>query len=385
MDGRQATEESALDQFYQSFDLYLKLFGAEELGKRNVFIRLARMGTHARIDYAEIQRVLRRVTDLNSWYGSCAQSAAEFEAMAEAAAQRGNLVTAGEAYLRASLLYHFGQLMLRTGNPRKDEGRTKRIQCYRKGSGYCDPPAVPVEIPFDDVRLPGYLRLPRGVEKPPCVMILDGADSVKEEYHSWTDELLKRGMATLTFDGPGQGEMSTRFGGPPLRIDAYERVISAAIDVLERRPELDSSRVGAWGVSLGGFLAARAAAFDRRLKAAVSLGGFYDFADFARWPVTIQMNVVDCLGLDSLEETKEVLRRAATLRGIAERIQCPFLVVHGGKDDLVTLEESRRLAEGAGTRGELVVLEDAVHVCLDRNLILPGLIGDWIRERVTSA
>jgi 2,6-dihydroxypseudooxynicotine hydrolase len=91
-------------------------------------------------------------------------------------------------------------------------------------------------------------------------------DSVKEELHSYGDDFLRRGMAVLAIDGPGQGEMEFEY---PMRFD-YEVPVRYAINYLERRPDVDANRVGLMGVSLGGYYAPRAAAFEPRLKAAIA-------------------------------------------------------------------------------------------------------------------
>jgi 2,6-dihydroxypseudooxynicotine hydrolase len=92
---------------------------------------------------------------------------------------------------------------------------------------------------------------------------------------------LARGLATLAFDGPGQGE--AEYDLPIL--PEYERPVAAVIDWIERRDDLDAARVGLWGVSLGGYYAPRAAAFEPRVKAVVALTGPFDFAEaFRRAP-----------------------------------------------------------------------------------------------------
>ncbi len=80
---------------------------------------------------------------------------------------------------------------------------------------------------------------------------------------------LARGMATLVFEGPGQGEAQYDF---PIRGD-YEVPVKAVLDYVETRNDLDTARIGMWGVSLGGYYAPRAAAFEKRIKACIALGG----------------------------------------------------------------------------------------------------------------
>ena len=83
-----------------------------------------------------------------------------------------------------------------------------------------------------------------------------------------------RGIATLVFDGPGQGEGEYDFA---IRGD-YEVAVKAVVDFVETRGDLDTARIGLWGVSLGGYYAPRAAAFEKRIKACIALGGPFDWA-----------------------------------------------------------------------------------------------------------
>ena len=138
----------------------------------------------------------------------------------------------------------------------------------------------PFTVAHEGASLPGYLHLPRNAHDraPACTIMVNGADSVKEEYHFWAREFVRRGIAVLTLDGPGQGEM---VGKLPMHPDAWDGPMSAAVDALERSGRVDGARIGIWGSSMGGYLAARAAAFEPRLRAVVSSGGFYDFRDYA--------------------------------------------------------------------------------------------------------
>ena len=97
----------------------------------------------------------------------------------------------------------------------------------------------------------------------------------KEEMDFYETLLLDRGMATLPFDGPGQGEAEYDL---PIRGD-FEVPVKAVVDYIESRPDLDASRVAIMGVSLGGYYAARAAAFEKRLKACLSLSGPYSWVE----------------------------------------------------------------------------------------------------------
>jgi 2,6-dihydroxypseudooxynicotine hydrolase len=374
-----SAEEMEIERFYANLGTQFRLFGAEELGRRYVVVRLARFAANGHLDYSDIQRVLAGVRDFNTWYSAWQAAGQESEQLAAEEQARGHSVSAADHLLRASMLYHFGQLLARLGSEGKREGRQKRVELYRRAVGLLERPIEPIEIPFGGATLPGYLHLPRGVERPGCLIMIDGADSVKEEYHNWASQFVRRGLAVVTFDGPGQGETLGRLTMEPNR---YGQAISAVVDFLERDGRVDPSRLAAWGSSMGGYLVGVAAAQEPRLKAAVSLGGFYDFRDYAHsWALGTQINVQEDLGLASLAEARSYVREHLNLGKFAPEIACAFLVIHGALDDLVTTEEASLMARDA-PRGELVVFPNGFHTCTNENYRLVPLMTGWVLDQL---
>ena len=96
-----------------------------------------------------------------------------------------------------------------------------------------------------------------------------GLDSTKEEIHAYAEPFLARGIAVLAIDGPGQGEAEYEI---PICGD-YERAATAVVDWIEGRKDLNAQKIGIWGVSLGGYYAPRAAAYEKRIKACIALSG----------------------------------------------------------------------------------------------------------------
>jgi 2,6-dihydroxypseudooxynicotine hydrolase len=194
------------------------------------------------------------------------------------------------------------------------------------------------------------------------------------------DVLLRRGLATFTFDGPGQGETWDQGG----MIVEFERATSAVIDYLERLESVDANRVGVYGPSLGGYLAPRSAACDPRIKACAAAGGMYDRSrvlsrlddpfEYARLS-----HIYKVFDRDQLRE----INRASTLEGLAERITCPLLIVHG-TDDFVPLESARRTYEEASGPKELVVIEGGNHVCNNRPFVYRSLVADFLAKHLTT-
>jgi dienelactone hydrolase len=368
-----------VERYYQNLSSLIRLHGAEHMGRQYVVVRLARMEVTGPLDYSDLQRILGRVTDHRAWYESWLQEAVEAEQLARKCAEEGRLVSAADLYHRAAACYHWGAYLAKVGSDERAIGRVERVRCYREAVRLWPAQIEPFSVPYEGTEMPGYLHLPPGAERPSCVIMINGADSVKEEYHNWARQFVRRGLATLTLDGPGQGEMQHRL---PMRPDAWEAPMSAAIDALQASGRVNADRIGVWGSSMGGFLALRAAAFEPRIRAAVSSGGFYDFRDFNFWPVSTQLNVMEDLMVDSLTEARAYMADRCTLEGAIETLKTPYLVIHGGRDELVSVAEAERMAAGPG--GELTVFDDGMHTCTNYNAILVPLMCDWIAARLAE-
>jgi dienelactone hydrolase len=373
-------ERQEVERYYQTLSTLIRLHGAEHLGRTYVVVRLARMEVTGPLDYSDLQRILGGVVDHRTWYPAWRAEAQAAEAEAERLVAEGRTVSAGDLFHRASACYHWGQYLARLGSDQKAEGRAGRVRCYRAAVELMDAEIEPVTIPYADAELPGYLHHAPGGNGSACVVMVNGADSVKEEYHNWARQFVRRGLSVLTMDGPGQGEM---VGVLPMRPDEWEQPMSATIDMLAGSGNVDPDRIGVWGSSLGGYLVLRAAAFEPRFRAAISAGGFYDFRDYRYWPVSTQLNVMEDLMLPSLSDVRAYLAERCSLEGLTERIGCPYLVIHGARDELVSVEEARQMAESS--RGELVVFEDGFHTCTNYNATLVPLMCDWMAEKLGAS
>jgi 2,6-dihydroxypseudooxynicotine hydrolase len=202
---------------------------------------------------------------------------------------------------------------------------------------------------------------------------------VKEELHSYGDDFLRRGMAVLAIDGPGQGEMEFDY---PMRHD-FEVPVRYAIDYLESRPDVDASRVGMMGVSLGGYYAPRAAAFERRLKAVIANAGGYDFeSHFERLPQLTRDAFTHRSGSANESEARTKLA-TFNLQGVMEKITTPLLIIMGRLDRLIPPADGERMVKEAGGEAELWMFEDGNHV--NNNIVYKHRPqqADWMRKKLS--
>jgi dienelactone hydrolase len=331
------------------------------------------------IDLNDFERVTSSVENWDDWCRKWSECALVHEQMGEQAEAAGCYESAGYHYLHAAIAYHFGKFLF---VHRPDELRAaheRSLHAYQKGLPCFDFPGERVAIPYENGGVMyGILRKPWHAAKPPVVILIPGLDSVKEELHFYADDFLKRGMATLAIDGPGQGEMEYDY---PLRHD-YEVPIKYAIDYLETRPDVDASRVGLMGVSLGGYFAPRAAAFEPRVRAAIGNCGAYRFADhFDRLPSLTRAAFTARLKAPD-EVTARALLEPFDLQGVMERIHCPLLVIMGRLDRLVPPASAERMVAEAGPLAELWMFEDGNHVCNNIPFKHRPQQADWMRQKL---
>jgi pimeloyl-ACP methyl ester carboxylesterase len=197
---------------------------------------------------------------------------------ADASLNAGHLESAREGYLRASTYFRVAEFYLH-GNPADprvlSESRASQ-KAYAQGAKLTGPTWEPVQIPYEATTLPGYFYKVDNSGKPRPTLIFHGGydSSVEELFFFGAAAAIRRGYNCLTFDGPGQGA-PIREQKRPFRFD-WEAVVTPAVDYALTRPDVDGNNLALMGMSLGGYFAARAAAFEHRIRAAI----FFDGVDF---------------------------------------------------------------------------------------------------------
>jgi 2,6-dihydroxypseudooxynicotine hydrolase len=161
--------------------------------------------------------------------------------------------------------------------------------------------------------------------------------------------------------------------------------VRSVLDLVEQRGDLDADRIGLWGVSLGGYYAPRAAAFDRRVKACIALSGPYDWAEL--WPGLNDLSR-DAFRVRAKCATNEAARdhgASLTLKGVASRIACPLFIVAGKLDRLVPWQHAERLAREAKGPVELLLIDDGNHVANNRAYRYRTQSADWMARHLGAA
>ena len=310
-----------------------------------------------------------REGDFESWTVEWLQTAQRVHAIAEQSRERGHEVSAREAYFRASNYYRAAEFYLHgnPGDPRiTDVSRTART-CFEQALSLTPLVVERVAIPYEGTALPGYFyRAGEAGVRTPTLIVHTGYDGTQEELRAYAMAATARGINCVTFEGPGQGAV-IREQGLGFRPD-WEAVVTPVVDFVLGLPTVDPERVALLGISFGGYLAPRAAAFEHRLAACIANGGVFDFMANRLPEGMSRQEAVDGVRSDpgGTDEMMRALMEASTdtrwgiengvftfcasspadyylkaldytLAGIAEKITCPTLVIdsegdHGTRD-----------------------------------------------------
>jgi dienelactone hydrolase len=302
-----------------------------------------------------------RPRDFESWHAEWRHTAERVHALADEARARGHTVSAREAYLRASNYYRTAEFFLH-GNPSDPRildtwGRSRAT--FRDAVKLMSARVEQILIPYEGTALPAYFyRSDDSADRRPTLIVHGGYDSTGEElYFLVAAAAVQRKYHCLTFEGPGQGAV-IREQRLPFRPD-WEKVVSPVVDYLLTRRDVEPRRIALMGISLGGFLAPRAAAFEHRLAALVADDGLYMFrfsdkaravtraaalfgrrvAQYAltkvmkrntgiRWAIENGMFTFHVRSIWNLIDATE----SWSLEGVASKIRCPTLVCDAESD-----------------------------------------------------
>jgi alpha-beta hydrolase superfamily lysophospholipase len=259
--------------------------------------------------------------------------------------------------------------MLVFDDPRKIRAlRASASSLYARSLPVLRPAVRRVEVPWRTAQLPGYLAVPEHVSTPaPLAVLLNGTSTSKEETLQWGDTFLEQGLAVLALDWPGSGESSLHVAPTPDCDDFMDGVVS----VMSGEPAIDATRIGLVGFSLGGVVAALAAANDRRVGAIVAVTPPFDPRPwFARAQPLLRRHLVAIAGG---EEQLTRLVNEFALPAVIGRVRCPVLVFGAGRDLIVPPEEAIRFCGAVGERGTLLWYPDGRHGLYEE-------LSDWTTE-----
>jgi 2,6-dihydroxypseudooxynicotine hydrolase len=150
------------------------------------------------------------------------------------------------------------------------------------------------------------------------------------------------------------------------------------VDWIETRKDLNPEKIAIWGVSLGGYYAPRAAAYEKRLKACIALSGPFEWDRI--WDALPELTRETFRVRSHSKDEKDAREKAKTLTMVeaAPKITCPLFVVAGRQDRLVPASHAERLAKTASGPVELLMVEDGGHNANNRPYRYRSRTADWL-------
>lgn len=344
---------------------------------RNGWLHRFTAGGVSPSDFIEVTNSIGAWKD---WCKAWSARAAIHEELGRAALAEGRTVSAGSHLTTAAVCYHFGKFLFCDWPDEMKAANLKAAECRTLALPHLGPPGERVEIPYEGKHLAANLRRPRGIDRPPVVILIPGMDSTKEEFHYAEQLFLERGLATLSLDGPGQGEGEYDFA---IRHD-YEVPCGVAIDWIEARGDLDGGRVGLSGSSMGGYYAPRVAAFDKRVKAAIANSGAFNvLRNFDRRPDTLKEAYRVRTHSATIEEAREKTR-PFDLESVAQKISCPMYVIGTKEDTITAWQEAEELAGKVSGPVVLNLVEGAIHVGHNKGHLFKNQSADWMAAQLNA-
>nr|VFJ75651.1 MAG: Lysophospholipase, alpha-beta hydrolase superfamily [Candidatus Kentron sp. FW] len=335
------------------------------------------------IRYSDLTHLMKgRTYDTGSWSRYLVESAARYEKLASEALETQRIQSAMEWLRDTASYYYFAQIFLPVGD-QKATYQARSRSAYEQMVPLLDPPCEKIMIPFMGTHIPGYLR----VSKPgaPCVLVVGpGSDPASKEVvsHKFAEVFLKRGMSVVYFDGPGQGEL---IGKLAMRAADFDNAISAIIDfVVEQKQVINTKKIAIFGASLGAYFAMRSSVKDDRIIACVSLSGNLHGPGLLNLPPMARKDMLRKFGFTGTDESNvDPNDYIPPISALERKPEKPLLLIQGGKDNIVTVEEQKHLQEWIqGQMTEAWFYEDAEHVCYSHfPEILPAM-GDWMAQRL---
>ena len=344
--------------------------------------------------------------DLEAWYRAWKKLSEQLEKEGDDSLAKKRIISARDAYLRASQYWQWAEAFLPPDDPRAKPAYTHHLDCFAKSATLMNPKVEIIDLPFEGSVIKAYFMPPQGpngvIKTPsPAVFLSDGLDGTKEEMFYVAKALSARGIGCFAADGPGQGA-TLRLSGLTARYDS-EIAAGVIYDAMAKRPDVDPKRIGIMAASMGGYYAPRAVAFDKRYKACVAWGAIFDYR--ACWvrrvnyepgkPISLTttaalgttgIHFLKIMGVDSWDAAFKKMEKF-NLKDVAYKIECDILLVHGANDRQTPVAEAEQLFQMIGSKNkELIVYSDqeggSAHVQLDRPEPALSRICDWFVDHL---
>jgi pimeloyl-ACP methyl ester carboxylesterase len=217
--------------------------------------------------------------NFESFYSSFYGLANRIKAIADTIDAQRFPVSAREAYFRVATYFRAADFFLHgnVSDPRIYSLWDSQTAAFDKAISLLPVPGERITLQGEGFQIPAifYSPLHSDCNEPrPTIIVGNGYDASQEEtLHFIGFEILDRGWNFVTYEGPGQPTVrrNQNLGFIP----EWWEVVTPVVDYLSTRPDVDMSSLALAGISFGGSLAPRVAAYDHRFAAVIAIDGMY--------------------------------------------------------------------------------------------------------------
>jgi len=296
--------------------------------------------------YADAERAMSNLQTLgrDDWAAVWIELGEEYYTKAEAS-EATNPEAARENFYYAWRYFDVGRWPTEKHSPGKRYSYERGLDAFRRYGSLLNPIVETIRIPFEGYEIIAYIRVPDTENLPPIVFGMNGLDSRKEGVMNGSQNYINNGVAAFAIDMPGTGQA-------PLLIDiGSERMLSAAIDYLETRDDIDSSRIVVQGRSWSGYWAAVLAYTEREriLGSAVHGVGIHHYyqPEWQQVAINSQEYLFDLFparsvvyDVDNMEDFLSYGPRLSLIdRGLINQPSAPMFLVNGHQDTQQPIED----------------------------------------------
>ena len=348
-----------------------------------------------------------------SWFREWEDTARRVEKMGR---ELKDPVSRGRALLRAHNYYRTAEFFLEPSDPRRAESFRKGVETFHDGLDALNVKYEIITVPYGDHQLRAiYYPGPAESGTKPLIVSCTGYDGTMEEmYFDVAAPALERGYSCLTYEGPGQGSILREQG---LRFThEWEKPNGAILDEflrLHSKPR----KIVLIGISLGGYLAPRAAAFDKRIDGVVAFDVMYNFREaalkqtpgfvkylYSKGHVEIvntlmelrmktdpgtRWGIQNAMWTIGAKDPVDVLAKFEKfhLEDVSDKITCDVLILAGEKDHFIPLEQvdqfKRKLVNARSIKVRVFTEEEGghEHCRLGAVTLFNAELFDWIEDK----
>lgn len=280
---------------------------------------------------------------------------------------------------RASALLRISQVMMLVDTAERREIYARAVEAFGQAARLTGD-REPFRVESGEGPLVGW-RVPATVERIGSAIVIGGIEGYAMDFDAMGAALAARGVDAYLVDAPGQG--ATRFVHGTYLSPSWLGAFGAVIDEIEVRSP--GTPIGFVGNSVGGALAMAVAAADPRIAACCDNGGIA-----TPWlvPPSIGTFFTKMMAFcnAATEEQSQAIWRAVDPTADGPNTGYPLLIVHGGRDPLVSDAMVDMVRNAVPTNDqEMVVFTDGDHCIYNHREERDMLIADWMAHRLNSA